>query len=56
MASRNSREGMFNVPPDIRYTAEEYYNKVFPFGDSTATNILEFFLGTPDIVTNVFLL
>ena len=42
-----------NIPREIRLLEEQHFAQLIPFGTSTATNILPFYLGTPDIETNV---
>ena len=36
-----------------RLIEEKHFAQLIPFGTSTGTNVLQYFLGTPDIETNV---
>jgi len=43
----------FNPPRENRFADEAHFSYLTAFGSLTAVDLLEFFLGTPDIETNV---
>jgi hypothetical protein len=52
MASHNNHFSC-DPPRENRCLEEKHFSQLIPFGTSTATNVLQYFLGTPDIETNV---
>ena len=51
MASKNSIT--FEPIKERKLIGDKYFFLLMPFGDATSVNVLELFLGTPDIETNV---